>query len=396
MHSDLCRKLRGGAPHGLVALLAIAVLLTITTAAHAATFTLSPGTSVVGVNQKMSINAIYDPDGPGLNVPQYLGGGAATWSSSDPHVLTVAGGMVTGVRDGTVQVTARYRGLTATATLTVSGIVTTHTVLMPSGVKRTYQVYAPSGYRQGTPTPLVLVFHGGGGDPRLAMTTTQMNRVAHPNVFLVAYPQGMGGMWNAGCCRTGSQTGSNDVEFTRRVLDDVSTHFSVDTNRIFAAGFSNGGAFVHRLGHELADRIAAIAVASGAVTPGGDFTPAPPIRSVSVLLFHGTTDENVPYPEGQQARDYWLQRNEMPPQTPARVYQHGIEVCDLYSAPDAEIVMCSAAPPQKIVVNGTVYDGGGHAWPGGTRGPVAECDIPTADMDASGAIWSFFVRHPMS
>jgi poly(3-hydroxybutyrate) depolymerase len=61
------------------------------------------------------------------------------------------------------------------------------------------------------------------------------------------------------------------------------------------------------------------------------------------------------------------------------------------------VTLCLANPPVPIIVGGVVYDGGGHAWPGGVKatynGPGF--DIPTTDINASAAIWDFFSRHPM-
>src|SRR5262249_2684525 len=57
----------------------------------------------------------------------------------------------------------------------------------------------------------------------------------------------------------------------------------------------------HRVGVELSNQIAAIAVVSGAVAADlGDTAPHPalppsPMRAVSVLLLHGEQDAKVPY-----------------------------------------------------------------------------------------------------
>src|SRR5271165_1508332 len=67
------------------------------------------------------------------------------------------------------------------------------------------------------------------------------------------------------------------------------------TERIYATGVSNGGIMAYRLASELSDRIAAIAPVSGSVgTEIGQ-----PKRPVSVLHFHGTMDEYIPFVGGK-------------------------------------------------------------------------------------------------
>jgi polyhydroxybutyrate depolymerase len=68
----------------------------------------------------------------------------------------------------------------------------------------------------------------------------------------------------------------------------------VDRARVFAAGYSQGGLFVHRLACELAGRLAA--VASVAAPMSAVLAPrcAPP-APVSVLVAQGTLDDAFPY-----------------------------------------------------------------------------------------------------
>jgi polyhydroxybutyrate depolymerase len=90
------------------------------------------------------------------------------------------------------------------------------------------------------------------------------------------------------CCGQAAATGVDDVEFTRRLLDELAAVVTIDPKRVFATGMSNGGIMAYRLASELSDRIAAIAPVSG---PMGTKTCAPR-RPVSVIHFHGTDDRN--------------------------------------------------------------------------------------------------------
>jgi polyhydroxybutyrate depolymerase len=87
----------------------------------------------------------------------------------------------------------------------------------------------------------------------------------------------------------------DDVEFTRRLLDDIARDVRIDPKRVYATGMSNGAIMSYRLASELSDRIAAIAPVSG---PMGTPT-CKPSRPVPVIHFHGTDDENAPFKGGK-------------------------------------------------------------------------------------------------
>jgi poly(3-hydroxybutyrate) depolymerase len=67
--------------------------------------------------------------------------------------------------------------------------------------------------------------------------------------------------------------------------------YCVDSRRIYATGFSNGGYFSHRLACELSDRIAAISAVGGV----NGMPTCNPTRPISVLQTHGTTDGVIDY-----------------------------------------------------------------------------------------------------
>ena len=118
--------------------------------------------------------------------------------------------------------------------------------------------------------------------------------------FLVVYPDGIGGHWNDGravdaflVCRLGI----DDTAFVVAVIDAVSRDHRVDSRRIYAAGFSNGGIFCQLLGVRLAGRLAAIASVSGSLAEPlrGAATSETPL---SVLILQGKSDAIVPFEGG--------------------------------------------------------------------------------------------------
>ncbi len=162
---------------------------------------------------------------------------------------------------------------------------------------RTYLLHVPESC---PPTPRsVLVFHGGGGKAAGMRSITAMNRVADRRGFVVAYPQGLGRVWNDGGSDLGQTPPRDDVAFTRELVKDVAGKVSINRRRVFACGFSNGGSFTSRLTLEALDLIAAGAmVGSGLYAKQRQTHPHP--QPMPVLFIEGTDDPCHTY-EGRES-----------------------------------------------------------------------------------------------
>jgi polyhydroxybutyrate depolymerase len=185
----------------------------------------------------------------------------------------------------------------------VGDLSDTHSLTV-DGVERTYVAHVPEGAAAALPEtlPVLVVLHGAGSNGARMENATGLSSLAKVDNFIVVYPNGTlaadieGQLaWNAdGCCGAPRRTNVDDVGFLSAVLDDVEQQFPVDASRIYFAGFSNGGMMSYRLSCELGDRIAGIAVVSGA------FNVADCDRddTTDVLIVHGTGDLTVPYRGG--------------------------------------------------------------------------------------------------
>jgi polyhydroxybutyrate depolymerase len=262
-------------------------------------------------------------------------------------------------------------------------------------------VHVPAGYDPAHPAPLVLAFHGGGGDAAFMADDTRygLQRQADQGGFIVAFPNGAsrlpGGRlatWNAGaCCGYARDQGSDDVGFARAVVGAIEARYAVDAHRVFATGMSNGGMLAHRLACEAADVFRAVASVAGTDAT----TRCSPSRSVAVLHIHARNDDHVLFDGGAGPgafRDpgmvtqfvsvpdtiaHWVQRDQCTG-SPQRVLQVPGAWCDAYKscADGAQVQLC-------------VTDTGGHSWPGADRVRPGKESASTA-LDASAVIWRFF------
>lgn len=157
-------------------------------------------------------------------------------------------------------------------------------MLTVDGMARTAVVHLPSALA-GKQLPLIVAFHGFGGNGTDFERDTGLSSLADKDGFAVVYPNSSGPRWQiAG--------GSRDIDFTTALLDQVEAVACIDTARVDAVGVSIGAGMAARVGCELSGRIAGLVLVSG----GYRSLPAcNPDRPISMLEIHGTADTTVPY-----------------------------------------------------------------------------------------------------
>ena len=123
--------------------------------------------------------------------------------------------------------------------------------------------------------------------------------IAERDKVVLVYPAGIQKNWNDGRPTTPNQLGINDVIFFNQLCDYMIANYPVDGSKIYATGISNGGFMASRLGCELSNRIAAIAVNAATIEATTIAPNCNPGRTVPALYIHGTTDPLVPFAGGQ-------------------------------------------------------------------------------------------------
>jgi polyhydroxybutyrate depolymerase len=221
------------------------------------------------------------------------------------------------------------------------------------GTMREYILKVPDGYDASKPYKLIFGWHWRGG---VANDVASGNIIGGPYYGLESRaagsaifvsPEGIDMGW--------ANTQGRDIAFLKAMLDLFNSKLCIDQQRIFSTGFSFGGMMSDAIGCEMADVFRAIAPNSGAFYSGCNDANDHPI---AVFLMHGNNDDVVPLADGQEARDFFLERN----------------ACGTTTAP---------VDPSPCVS----YDGCTEGY------PVVYCEFSGGHMpwsSAPDAVWKFF------
>ena len=274
---------------------------------------------------------------------------------------------------------------------------------------RRYLLHVPARYTGTQPTPVIIAYHGGGGNPQSMVKLSGLNATSEQAGFLVAYPYGTGRLENqlltfngGGCCGHAMEQQIDDVAFTRALLDDLATIVTLDPRRVFATGLSNGGIMAHRIASDLSDRIAAIAPVGGPLMMDAPNAQRP----VPVLHFHGTADAFAPFEGGYGKGSFGRSQGVTDFRSVEHTLQSWVKLNGCQPEPTIEPLPDTAADgmtsTRKTWTGGRngsevvliEIKGGGHTWPG--REPITPMLGPsTQDLSANDLMWAFFQKHPL-
>jgi polyhydroxybutyrate depolymerase len=288
---------------------------------------------------------------------------------------------------------------------------------------RTFVVHLPQGYDSQQRYPVVILLHGLDQDADEMARLTHFNQLADLDSIIAVYPNAVGGrwmlgggppqpyrgpyrrrgIWGPGYPPPGPRQGerregaprNQDMQFLHRMLDRLAAHYSVDTRRIYAAGVGEGGFMAIRMGCNMADRIAAIAVVAAAMPR---MLTCIPSRPVSALLMNGTDDPIVHYDGGrykdgmfrllsaEDSAKEWARIDrcsDKPAESKLPALQEG--------GKDTKVYQFEGCQENSQVTLYSVKNGG-HTWPGGEQyASEKEVGRTSKALNANETIWSFFV-----
>ena len=244
-------------------------------------------------------------------------------------------------------------------------------------------MYIPDSYDGVSTIPLVLNFHGFGESASDFMNSADMRTVSESNTFILVYPQGSclngSSHWNACPIGGDNKSDSDDFGFVESIISEISSQYNFDLERVYAAGYSNGGMMAYGLANYKSDLIAAVASVSGVMLDciGSTSHPMP------VVHLHGTSDNVIPFNGGngwysvQKTLDHWINFNNTTSTPTVSIDgSEGITI-EHYVYDEGN---------NSVFVEHYKYIGGNHVWFSSTF----------QGLNTSELIWNFMSRYDIN
>lgn len=261
-------------------------------------------------------------------------------------------------------------------------------ITLPSFPDRPYILYAPSAVNDAI--PLVVVLHGGGGplgSPENMLELSGWEEQAHTECFAAVFPRGRAADPTRPPQPNGDKKGYNpivwsttgesteDEQYIHALISDIETMVHIDTSRIYATGFSNGGTFAYILSAHMSDTFAAVVPVEVAIEKN-----LLPYRPVSIMRISGFVADSDASPQLTaddpiRAWSYAIGcKEEGPSHSDEQIFLYRFTSC------------ASGTEAASLYVRGM-----GHAYPG-----LAELFETSGSNAISATIeaWRFFEAHP--
>tara|TARA_R110002049_G_scaffold285698_4_gene467092 strand:- start:261469 stop:262485 length:1017 start_codon:yes stop_codon:yes gene_type:complete len=285
------------------------------------------------------------------------------------------------------------------------------------GQTRAYRIHVPDSYDPTNKVPLVLTLHGGGGDAQVG-SKIGMTPLADQHGFIAVYPEGINRHWNDG--RNSEYFSEHDkkiddVAFITELVKRLKSKYSIDPNRVFCLGASNGGFMTQRLAIERSETFSAVAIliASMAEPLKESFDPK---RPVSVMFMNGTKDPLVPYDGGEVKVNLFPRLARFQQNKPSRgncvATDDAVELWRKRNQLDGKESQTTDLPDSDPTDGSTVHlklwsggsqgtavalyrvEGGGHTLPGAAQYmPESVVGTTNRDINAMETVWKFFIEY---
>lgn len=244
-------------------------------------------------------------------------------------------------------------------------------------LQREYLLYIPESYTGSESVPLVFSLHGAGGTKESQYALSAFNVLAERENFILVTPEATAALgsltfWN----QQNNPNGADDVGFINALINEIASRYTIDLDRVYLAGSSNGAFMALQITCELSDKIAATAAIKGYMSPD-QMNICNPTTPTAIIQMHGTDDPLVPYDGVEATLQFWAEVNQTELQP------------TVSNLPDTNPNNGNTVVRYLFNngINGLVIEhleviGGGHDWFGeaGTN----------YDINASDKAWEFF------
>jgi len=255
--------------------------------------------------------------------------------------------------------------------------------IVHDNINREYILYVPSSYDGTSAVPILFNFHGFGGSASQFMQEADMRSLAEADTFILVYPQGScldgSSHWNPCPIGGDNKSTADDVGFFESMISEISSQYNLDMERIYAAGYSNGGMMAYGLANYKSDLIAAVASVSGALLN----CTGPTSHPMPVVHLHGTSDAVVSYNGSndwnsvQSTLDYWTSFNNTISTPTINTDNTGGMTIEHYSYEQGD---------NSVSVEHYKYIGGDHVW----------FNELYQGQNASELVWNFMSKYDIN
>lgn len=257
-------------------------------------------------------------------------------------------------------------------------------------IDREFILYVPTSYNSLIKQALVFNFHGYGSNANEQMRYGDLRPQADANGFILVHPEGLDDIGGTSYWNMGGWSASihDDLKFIDNLINLLMDKYSINSERIYSTGMSNGGFFSFHLACNLSASFAAIASVTGSMS-FDTFNDCNPRKPTPILQIHGSIDSVVPY-DGlltimkpvMEVMDYWKTAND----------------CDEFVHTVPEIISGESYWTESYIFDNCLNDtqnihlkvqGAGHIWPGSIFESIK-------DPDTSKQIWEFFSKYDIN
>ncbi len=245
-----------------------------------------------------------------------------------------------------------------------------HIAITAAGKAREYILNVPTNYDNTKPYKFVIAYHelNGNDDEMYKNQYYHLLNLSQNSTIFVA-PNGQQN--NANCTQASGcgwpNTSDSDMALADAVVAQIEENFCIDTNRIFATGWSYGASMSEQTACErplsglgsATWGLRAIAVYSVAYLSNTDNCKASSSKPVAYYASHGTNDSVLPYSGGVSIAQTWAAADGCTAATPTQAT--GNHVCTNYAGCKTgyPVEFCSFVGPHTP---DPTDSGGGTSW----------------------------------
>ena len=262
------------------------------------------------------------------------------------------------------------------------------------GLSRDYILFVPDSYDENENTPIVFNLHGGSSTAEEQLNyISDMRSLSDNEKFILVYPQASSDangipIWNLGGVNS-KATDVDDVGYISHLIDRISEFYSVDRDRIYVTGFSNGGYLSFELACKLSSKIAAFASVAGHMFID-TYNECSPTHPTPFLSINGTEDNydgiGEYYLPVENSNNYWIEYNN------TDLNPNVVDREDINTSDGSTVKYYS----WKNGSNGVEIDhykviGGEHTWP--SLNSNSDKGESNGDIDSDRIIWELSLIH---